>query len=162
MKITIILLFTVLLSACGGLPGVSAPSTPQAAPASASAIELPGSAVGPTSEDWFDLQSDYYVSIEKPSYSVSTDAVVVNITNASYTDGGFDGRYRLESKVGTEWQALPLEIPAADEWIPLPADGVLAHSYSLLQNQYEYSPGIYRIVLLGVQGEPSVEFALEE
>ena len=103
----------------------------------------------------------YRVTANPDRYEVSTDSITVNITNTSDVDGGFGRYYRIEQRTDGEWIPLPLEIIVTEDWPLLPAGETQAQSYSLFQDQYDYSPGAYRIVLTGVSGEPSAEFDLE-
>jgi hypothetical protein len=103
----------------------------------------------------------YEVETERGRYGVSTDSITVNITNTSNVEGGYGRHYRIEEKAGERWTPLPLEIIVTEEWFILPAGETQAQSYNLFQDQFDYSPGTYRIVLTGVAGEPSVVFELE-
>ncbi len=103
----------------------------------------------------------YEVTLKPGVYELSTESITVDITNTSAVDGGFARHYRIEQQTDGNWTTLPLEIIVTEDWILLPAGETQAHAYNLLQDQFDYRPGTYRVVLLGVDGEPSVEFELE-
>ena len=105
--------------------------------------------------------ASYSVAANPDRYEMSADSITVDITNTSDVDGGFGRYYRIEQRSDGGWIPLPLEIIVTEDWPLLPAGETQAQSYNLFQDQYDYSPGTYRIVLTGVAGEPSVVFELE-
>jgi hypothetical protein len=95
-------------------------------------------------------------------YDAETEAITVSITNISNVEGGYGRHYRIEEKAGESWTPLPLDIIVTEEWFILPTGETQEQTYNLFRDQFDYIPGTtYRIVLIGVAGEPSVLFELE-
>ncbi len=103
----------------------------------------------------------YEITPKLGVYDLSTNAITIEIANTSDTNGGFGRYYRIEQQTDDGWAPLPLDIIVTEDWIILPAGETQEHSYNLCQDQFDYRPGVYRIVLLGVAGDPSVKFSLE-
>ena len=93
-------------------------------------------------------------------YSVSAEYITVEIVNTSEVEGWYGFGHRIERYVNGTWEIVPLEFFVVDLAMLLSAGYSAPYYFSLHQDQFDYQPGRYRIVLTGVPGEPWAEFTL--
>ncbi len=153
MLVLLLLFMSAILSGCGMLAFVTSTETHESVAVSAVS--------GNDSNKAEQSIATYEVTPKLGVYDLSTESITVDITNTSDIDGGFGRHYRIEQQTDDGWAPLPFDIIVTEDWIILPAGETQTHTYSLLQDQYNYRPGTFRVVLLGVTGEPSVEFELK-
>ena len=103
----------------------------------------------------------YSVSVQTQSLHVTAEYITVRITNTSQVEGGYGYGHRIERYAGGRWEIVPLDTsPVISIWMILSAGQTVTYDFSLYQEQFDYQPGRYRVVLLGVEGQPSAEFTL--
>jgi len=103
----------------------------------------------------------YSVSVQPQGVPVTSEYITVRITNTSQFEGGYGYGHRIERYVNGSWQSLQLDMsPVISIWMILPAGQTATYDLSLYSEQFYYQPGRYRVVLTGVEGQPSAEFTL--
>lgn len=106
-------------------------------------------------------QPTYRVEVSPASYDVSTaDSITVKITNTSNVEGGYGYAYRIEQTVNGRWETVPLEFDVMEIAAILPAGKTNTETFSLHHEQYDYTPGTYRIVFLDGLGGASAEYTI--
>ncbi|WRS26810.1 immunoglobulin-like domain-containing protein [Oscillospiraceae bacterium MB08-C2-2] len=103
----------------------------------------------------------YRVEASPASYAVDAPSITVKITNTSQVEGGYGYMYRIEREVNGSWQAIPLDFNVIEIFVTLPAGQTNTEEFSLFQEQYDYQPGTYHIVLSDGLGGASAQFTLE-
>ena len=102
----------------------------------------------------------YHVVADPASYDVSAEFITLQITNTSSTEGGYGHLYRIERKISKTWVVLPLTIEVTAEAVILPAGATKTERVYLHQEEYDYQPGTYRIVLLDGLNNATAAFTL--
>jgi len=103
----------------------------------------------------------YSVSVHPQGIPVTSEYITVSITNTSQVEGGYGYGHRIQRHVNGRWENVPLNMsPVISIWAILPAGQTATYDLSLYQDQFFYEPGRYRVILTGVDGQPSAEFTL--
>lgn len=105
-------------------------------------------------------QPAYIVAADPSIYEITATSISVKIINLSAVEGGYGYAYRIERKMNGGWEIVPLEFDVQAIAAILPAKQANTETFSLHHEQYDYTPGTYRIVLLDGLGGASAEFAL--
>ena len=103
----------------------------------------------------------YSVAVEPSTLPVTAEYITVRITNTSQVEGGYGLGHRFERFANGVWHPIPLYPVVPDIYVILSPGESNTEIFSLHQDEFDYQPGTYRIVLVGVAGQPSVQFTLQ-
>ena len=102
----------------------------------------------------------YSILVNPSIYYVTAEHITAEVTNISHVNRGFGAGYRIEKYTNGRWEAIPLIFDVMAIAWGLDAGQTITLRFSLHQDQFNYQPGTYRVVLVDALGEPSGQFTL--